>query len=225
MGYTGHLEKKIRAQKLRREGLSYSEIQKYIDVPKSTLSGWCRDIALTEKQALRLYKNKLTGSAKGRIIGAKHQQAKRLKQISEMFEEGKIEVGKLTARERFIAGISLYAAEGTKRDKACCFSNSDPLLIRFMTGWFREFCKVPEDKLRGAVWIHDNLDYKKAQEYWSDLAKIPLSQFHKTYIVKNKEFSNKIRKNIHDYGVFSVRFSSAKIHRKLMGWISGIVYP
>jgi len=225
MGYVGNLEEKLRAQRLRRRGRSYSEIQKIVNVPKSTLSGWCRDVALTEQQALRLFKNKLKGSAKGRVIGAKHQQAKRLKQIFEMFEKGRQEVGKLTIRDRFITGISLYAAEGTKKDKACAFSNSDPLLIKFMAGWFREFCKVSEKKLRGAVWIHDNLNYKKAEKYWSRLTKIPVSQFHKTYIAKNKKFSKKIRKNIHNYGVFSVRFSSAEIHRKLMGWISGIVNP
>ena len=32
-------------------------------VPKSTLSGWCRDIALTEEQALELFKNKLKGES------------------------------------------------------------------------------------------------------------------------------------------------------------------
>ena len=71
MGYFGNLDLKLNAQKLRRKGLSYSEIQRIINVPKGTLSGWCRDVALTEKQALRLFKNKLKGSARGRIIGAK----------------------------------------------------------------------------------------------------------------------------------------------------------
>jgi len=222
VGYFGNLEKKLKAQKLRRRGFSYSEIQKVINVPKSTLSGWCRDIALTEKQALRLFKNKLSGSARGRIIGAKRQQAKRLKQIADMLVEGQKEVGKLSNRNRFIAGIALYAAEGTKTDKKCSFSNSDPKLIKFMSTWFREFCHVPERKLRGAIWIHDNLDAIKAAKYWSKLTNVPIPQFHKTYIAKNKVNSPKIRKNIHNYGVFSIRFSDAKAHRKIMGWISGM---
>ena len=223
MGYFGHLEDKLRAQGLRKRGFSYSEIKQIINVPKSTLSGWCRDIALTEKQALRLFKNKLKGSARGRIIGAKRQQAKRLKQIADMLTEGKSEVGELSTRDRFLAGIALYAAEGTKTDKACSFANSDPRLIKFMSNWFREFCHVSEDRLRGAVWIHDNLDVGKAIKYWSNLTNIPASQFHKTYVVNNKNGSKKIRKNIHTYGVFSVKFSDAKIHRRMMGWISGLV--
>ena len=222
MGYVGNPEKKLQAQKLRRKGYSYPQIQKILSVPKSTLSGWCRDVALTEDQALKLFKNKLKGAAKGRIIGAKRQQARRLKEIQEMFNDGKSEIGILTERERFITGISLYVAEGTKTDKHCSFANSDPRLIRFMSGWFREFCNVPESKLRGSIWIHENLDIKRAIEFWSKLSNIPKKQFYKTYIAKNKIGSAKIRKNIHQYGVFSLGFSDAKTHRKLMGWIAGV---
>lgn len=222
MGYTGNLELKQKAQELRRKGLSYKEIQKIVFVPKSTLSGWCRDIALTEEQALRLFKNKLKGSERGRIIGAKRQQAKRIEEIKKLLEEGKSEVGILNKRDRFIAGIALYAAEGTKKDKNCCFSNSDPLLIKFMANWFREFCFVPESKLRGAIWIHEGLDENAAKNYWAKLVNISPTQFHKTYIAKNKTESKKIRKNLHNYGVFSLRFSDAKIHRKIMGWIAGV---
>lgn len=222
MGYFGNLEKKLQAQKLRKKGLSYSEIQRIVKVPKSNLSGWCRDIAITEKQALRLFKNKLKGAAKGRIIGAKRQQARRLKHIGELLAEGRAEVGMISARDRFVAGISLYSAEGTKADASCGFSNSDPFLIKFMSVWFRDFCHVPEIKLRGALWIHENLSVRMAMKYWSDLTKIPISQFHKTYIAKNKTGSLKVRKNLHRYGVFSIRFSDAKIHRKIMGWIAGI---
>lgn len=151
MGYFGNLEAKIRAQKLRGKGLSYKEIQKIIYIPKSTLSDWCRNIALTEKQALRLFKNKLKGSAKGKIIGAKRQQAKRIREIKKLFKEGKKEVGRISKRDRFIAGISLYIAEGTKADKAVNFSNSDPKLVKFMSNWFQEFCQIPKERVRGAI--------------------------------------------------------------------------
>lgn len=222
MGYAGHLEQKNKAIELRKKGLSYSEIQDIIEVPKSTLSDWCRDIALTEKQALRLFKNKLTGSAKGRVIGAKRQQKKRLDQISEMLEMGKKQIGNISERDSFITGIVLYSAEGTKGEKGIGFTNSDPLLIKFMMKWFRRFCQIPENKFRGAIWLHEGLDDLNAIKYWSNLTKIPLSQFHKTYIARDKTNSNKIRKNIHNYGVFSIRISDLKTLRLIKGWISGI---
>lgn len=222
MGYVGNLEYKQKAQALRKKGLSYNEIRRTVPVPKSTLSDWCRDIAITERQALRLFKNKLKGAARGRIIGAKRQQAKRIEQIRKLLLEGKSEVGTLSKRDKFIAGIALYIAEGTKKDMNCSFSNSDPLLIKFMANWFREFCGVPEHKLKGAIWIHEGLDENAAKDYWAKLVNISLTQFHKTYIARNKTESKKIRKNLHNYGVFSLRFSDAKIHRKIMGWIGGV---
>lgn len=225
MGFSGNLELKLKVQELRRKGLSYKEIQKIVYVPKSTLSGWCRDIAVTEEQALRLFKNKLKGSEKGRIIGAKRQQEERIKQTKKLLFEGKSQVGTLSKRDEFIAGIALYAAEGTKRDMNCCFSNSDPLLIKFMAKWFRDFCSVPENKLRGAIWIHEGLNENKAKNYWSKLTDIPPTQFNKTYVAKNKNDSKKIRKNLHNYGVFSIRFFDAKIHRKIMGFIAGVFGP
>jgi len=89
--------------------------------------------------------------------------------------------------------------------------------------WFREFCKVPEKKFRGQIWIHENLDEPEARKYWSKVTNIPLSQFQKSYIAKNKTKSRKIRKQLHKYGVFAVRISSAEIQRKILGWMAGIL--
>ena len=85
--------------------------------------------------------------------------------------------------------------------------------------WFQTYCKIPENKFRGAIWIHEELNVKKAKEFWSNLTGIPKSQFYKTYITKIKSDSKKVRKNIHQYGVFAIRISNSQIHRKLIGWI------
>lgn len=221
MGYFGYLELKQKAIKLRKKGLSVRSIQKKLKVSKSTVSIWTRDIRLTKKQLLKLYKNKVNGRIKGSYINAKKQQEERIRKTLELHRIGMQEVGKLSKRDRFIIGIALYSGEGTKGDRNCGFANSDPRLIKFMISWFKEFCKVPNSKLRGSLWIHENLNKFIAERFWSSLTKIPLSQFQKTYVVQNK--TKKIRKNIHEYGVFSIKFTDATIHRKLMGWIKGIL--
>jgi hypothetical protein len=222
MGYFGYLELKQKSQKLRKKGFSYNEINNQLHVSKSTLSNWCKDIALTKEQAFRLFNNKLKGSAKGRIIGAKRQQEEKIKKINNLLIQGKKEVGKLNKKSRFMVGIALYVAEGTKSEKSPGFANSDPKIIKFMRSWFKEFCKIPDEKFRGAIWIHDNLNVKNAEKYWSNLTKIPLNQFHKTYISENKINSKKIRKNLHEFGVFSIRFSDVQVIRRINGWISGV---
>ncbi len=223
MGYVGKLEEKLRAQELRRQGLSYGVIIQQIHVSKDTISRWCRDIKLTQKQKNRLLANKIFGQKKGSIIAADNKRKARLIRIKAIFKDAKKELGRLSKRDRFIAGIALYSGEGYKNDGKGGFANSDPILIKFMTVWFQEFCHLPLSKLRGAIWLHEGLDEIAAKNFWSDLSGIPKEQFHKTYIAKDKKDSKKIRKNIHKYGVFAIRFSDSDKQRRIMGWISALV--
>ena len=223
MGYAGKLEEKRLALKLRQQGLSYSEIRKKVPVSKDTLSRWCRNVILNPDQMEKLRRKRLKGAERGRIIGAKRQQQDRVRRTKKLIEEGKREIDLLNKRDRFIAGIGLYLGDGYKSDKSVGFSNSNPQLISFMMKWFREFCRVPEEKFRGQIWIHDNLNEPKARKYWSKITGIPLSQFQKSYIAKNKTESKKIRKQLHKHGVFALRISSAEIQRKILGWMAGVL--
>ncbi len=223
MGYWGKLEEKGQAQKLRKQGLSYREILTQIKVSKDTISRWCRDIELTEEQKEQLTKKKKLGQQKGSIIAAENKRKIRQEKTKQIHKEAKKDIGVLSKRDKFVTGIALYAGEGNKSDGKAGFANSDPKIIRFMMDWFREFCGVPLIKFRGAIWLHEELDEGEAKEFWSGLTKIPKNQFHKTYIAKIKSESKKIRKNIHKYGVFSIYFSGADTHRKIIGWILALL--
>lgn len=222
MGYFGKLEEKLKAQELRNQGLSYKEIMQIVHVSKDTISRWCKDIALTKTQSLRLINNKKFGQKKGSLIAADNKRRGRLERITKAKKEAIRELGKLKKRDIFIGGIALYAAEGNKMDGKGGFSNADPLLIKFMVEWFTSIAKIPMRGLRGYIWLHEGLNEEEAKLFWSHLTDIPLDQFRKTYIAKNKIDSKKIRKNIHQYGVFAVRFSNSDIHRRIMGWIYAV---
>lgn len=221
MGYVGKLDLKLKAQFLRKEGLSVKEIQKKLKVSRSSVSLWVRDIQLTKKQLERLYLNKKTGALRGSIIGARKKQREREELTRRLMTKGEKEVGNISNRDKFIAGISLYFAEGDKSDGHISFCNTDPYAVRFMVNWIRKFCNPPEEKLRGTLYIHDDLDERKAKRYWSGLTGIPLNQFTKSYIARNNP--KRLRKKKHIYGVFRVSISSTILHRKLMGWINRVL--
>lgn len=221
MGYAGKLEEKQKAIALRKQGLSYGEILKQVKVSKDTISRWCRDVKLTKKQLERLYLNRKTGNLKGSIIAAKNKQRRRVEETARLMKEGISEIGKLTKRDFFISGLMLYCGEGNKTDGSIGFSNSDPDLMKFMVRWFRKFCKPGEGKLKAHLYLHDNLSEKGSKRFWSDLLDIPLWDFYKTYIVQNNP--NRFRKVKNKYGVLQVGFASVKMHRKLMGWIKGVL--
>lgn len=220
MGYAGKLAEKKRARGLRRRGWSYSEIRKKVLVSKDTLSRWCREIILSSSQLERLAKRKITGGERGRLLGAKKQQLARARRTSFLLKEGKRAIGKLKGREKFLVGLGLYLGDGLKGDREVGFSNSNWEIIRFMMGWFREFCAVPEEKFRGQIWIHENLDEAAARSYWAKVTGINLKQFYKSYIARDKKDSLKIRKNLHERGVFAIRISSSSIQRKIRGWMA-----
>lgn len=222
MGYEGKLEEKLKAQKLRKQGLSYKEILSQINVAKDTISRWCKDIPLTEEQKERLIKNKVFGQKKGSLVAAENKKIAREERTLKITKDAKRDLKEINYRDEFIAGIALYAAEGGKTDGKGEFANSDPQIIKFMMRWFLKYAKVSFNRIRGAIWLHEGLNESKARQFWSSLTGIPINQFHKTYIAKNKTNSKKIRKNIHEFGVFSIRFSDCEKHRKIIGWISAL---
>lgn len=223
MGYYGRLKLKLKAQEMRKQGSSYSEIENKLCIPKSTVSDWCKDIILTSLQQEALYKSKRSGALRGSIIAANNKKKVREELTRKLFFQGKKEVGRLSKRERFIAGVAFYASEGTKTDKGCAFANSNPNIVLFMVRWFIEFCDVSLNKFRAAIWLHHGLDELRAKVFWSKITKIPINQFYKTYKVGVKDSSNKIRKNLHEYGVFTFYVSDVVIARRIMGWIGGVI--
>lgn len=223
MGYFGKIEEKILAQSLRTQGLSYKEILQQISVSKDTISRWCKDIQLTNTQKARLLENKKLGQKKGSLIAADNKRKAKIKKIEWNKKVAKKDIKILSDRDKFIAGIALYAGDGNKTDGKGGFTNSDPKLIKFMMEWFIKFPKIPLSRIRGSIWIHEELNEKKAKFFWSHLTGIPIDQFHKTYIAKTKNDSKKIRKNIHEFGVFSIKFGDSEKHRRIMGWIFALV--
>ena len=223
MGYYGRLELKLKARKMRSDGISYIEIMRTLRIPKSTVSDWCSDVQLTKSQLQKLYRGKTAGALKGSIIAAKNKQNRRIEETKKLFSLGMKEVGTLSKRDKLLAGIAFYASEGTKSDKGCSFANSDPTIIKFMVNWFREFGYVPQKKFYGAIWLHEGLNEVKAKRFWSKLTRIPLDHFYKTYVVLNKPDSKKIRKNIHKNGVFTLYVSDVVLYRKIRGWIGGVL--
>lgn len=221
MSYTGKLDLKLEAQELRKKGLSVKEIEKRLKVSRSSVSLWVREVKLNQKQIEKLYLNKKTGRLKGSIVAAMNKTKIREELTRRLLEEGSKEIGRLSQRDEFIAGVALYFAEGSKGDKNVSFSNSDPRAIKFVADWLREFCNVPEKKFRLNLYIHDNLNEKEAKRYWAKLINIPIDQFGKSYIVRNNPA--RLRKSKHINGILRITVSNTNLHRKIMGWISGLL--
>jgi hypothetical protein len=79
---------------------------------------------------------------RGRRRAPNALQRRRQAQIDRLVEEGRDRIGRLTDREFLVAGVALYAGEGSKTDGCLRFANSDPRMILFYCCWLRRFFEI-----------------------------------------------------------------------------------
>ena len=208
------------ARKLREEGLSINEITNSLNTSKSSVSLWVRDIELTKSQREKLSKKgfRIDVIEKRRKVRLENEKAKR--QI--IIDKASKEIKKISKKNLFLIGIALYWAEGGKTERGLVrLSNGDPEVIKIAMNFFRNVCDVPEEKFRGYIHIHPHLDVRRAERYWSDVSRIPLKQFFKTYCKPNKSSQNK--KDSLPFGTFDIYICNTELFLKIQGWTKAII--
>ena len=210
------LKEKSRA--LRKQGYSFSEIVIKLNVSKSTLSSWCRDIVLTKSQVISLEKR-----AQIKKI-CNHQKIGLFKSqliISEEKQKAKEFIGKISNREICLIGTALYWAEGNKTGATFGIVNSDPAVILISMKWLSIEFNIKIDDYLPRIFVNEDhkdreLEIKKS---WRNITKIPLSQFRNTIYIKSKHkkiFSNRSSYN----GVMHLRIKqSSKILYRTLGQV------
>lgn len=208
---------KIAAISLRKKGKSYGEISEKLGMPKSTLSGWLKNIELAPQQKKRIMTKRQLAGYKGAKMNQRYAD-KRRKMI---IEKAKKEVEELINNPLFLAGLMLYWAEGNKRgQEKAAISNSDPEVICLMMRWFREICHVPEDKFRVSLYLHQLHVREDARDFWSKVTGIPPSQFLKD-IIKPTIYSQRTNKLYE--GVCRITVCSVDLFRRIVGWKIGVI--
>jgi len=217
---------KNKALRLRQKGKSINEIARRLKLPKSTVSVWCRDIKLTSEQIERLVKRQKSGSYKGRMKFLERVRKKRMEEVVRLRKEGIQEIGKIKKRDLFVAGIAMYWSEGVTSSNSdeVSFSNSDPKMLLLMLRWFKEICGVLDNQF--VIQIRINKIHKQRtkeiENYWSNIIKIPSSQFTKTILIKSK-LKKIFPKTDTYYGTLRIKIRcGTQLRRKINGWIEGL---
>jgi hypothetical protein len=215
---------RIKARKLRRSGSSLKEIAEELEVAKSSVSIWCRDIELTKQQISRLEEKQSKASYAGRLKGAKKQQEMRLEKIRSYEENGRNDINELNQRDFFLAGVALYWGEGNKKGNRVGFSNSDPNVVKFMVKWFEDILGVDRKRFRLQLGVNQIYRRKEKEmlKYWSDLTCTSLDQFVKTSFKKtrNKKF---FEDSSHYNGTLRITITkSSDLLYQIWGWLKAL---
>jgi AcrR family transcriptional regulator len=210
MGYRGKLAEREQARLLRAQGLTMPEIAARLGVSKSSVSLWARDVAFVPAPRV----------TRGRRRAPNALQRRKQAEIDRLLEEGRLRVGRLSEREFLVAGVALYAGEGSKRDGSVRFANSDPRMVVFFCAWLRRFFEIDESRLRVWLYLHEGLDLAAATAYWSELTGIAPTQFGKPY---RAVADASIRHAKHVHGCVGIGYSCSATHRSIMGLVGALL--
>ncbi|MFE6700183.1 hypothetical protein [Streptomyces sp. NPDC057718] len=211
-----------RARELRLQGLTYDQIQVELGCSKSSISLWVRDLPkpkprFTEEERLARMQAGLTALRTSQ--DQERQETKRIARES---------VGDLSDRELFIAGVTLYWAEGMKdkpysRRESLLFINSDPNVIMLYLRWL-DLLGVARERLHVRVSIHETADVAEAESFWSELTGVPRSDFMKATLKKHTPKTNRRNTGEAYRGCLVIYVTkSAELYRRVEGAWYGIV--
>ena len=216
---------KRQARVLRHKGFSLGSIEKALQVPKTTVHSWVKDIKIKDHLKEKIKLSALKALQQGRMKTQSLNKQKRSILEEQLLKKGIGNVGGLSYRELFVAGIALYWGEGFKNihERRLGFCNSDPAMIKFYLHWLEKCLAIKQQDLIARVTVNSAYKVKidKIEIYWSQITGIPLSQFTKPFYQQTKwkkEFNND---KYHGVLRIHVKDSLEKL-LEMKGWIEGL---
>ena len=203
------------AFEMRRSAKSYNDISKYLNVPKSTLSGWFSSIDWSNdiKNTLNEY------ALEHHVYHLKNLSKDRGDKLRDIYEEAQKEAEEefmfLKHNPLFVSMIMYYWGTGDKSHKnRCSLSNSDPNMLRLFTLFLEKVCGVEKAKIKAWILAYPDTDHIKAFEFWSKSVGVWPTNFTKTITVKGKNQKLKL-----PFGVCYIVVSSSYLKRKMVKWM------
>ena len=204
-----------KAISLRKKGLSYNEILAIVPAGQGTISRWCHDIELTEKQKNRIKDKKRSTF----LIKNSIESSLKNKEKDKIWAETAISKIKIDDSKLLLSGIMLYWAEGFNSDKSqnAVFTNTDSEMVKIMMRFFRNILLVDDLKMKVMVRIGERGNVNKAEKYWSKITGLPMGSFQKPEILKLKENSRSLER--FPNGICRLSIYDVTVRRKISNCI------
>ena len=201
---------RLRALELRKIGYSIKEISDILKIAKSTSSHWLSHIKLNRKAQLRLKERKILGQYRA-MLTSKIKRDK-LKENLKLEAETSLKTVKLnTSLFKLLCSFLFWTEGGKSTDSYVYFINSDPKMVSMFLRLLRSSFPIDERKLRAMVHIHSYHNERAVLKFWSELTKIPLNKFSKSY--KKPNTGKRLREGY--MGSLRIRYYDFKIALEL----------
>ena len=207
-------EYKDEVRELRRKGVSMTVIERQYGIPRSTLSGWFKDIHLNETDRTKLMKNSQDGWLLARKNAVTAHRAMKQKRLDDANKHASAALDKLplTAEILDLAFAMLYLGEGAKNNTTS-IANSNPMVLRFVLSVLYTNYSVQPHQIRCDLHLRADQHGDTLKQYWANELKLPLSCFK--YIAYDKRSKGKPTFD-HYKGVCVISCHQIAIQRKLI---------
>ena len=227
-----NVQLKNRAIILREEGYSYSEIERALFIPKSTLSYWLKGISLNSDQIIGLKKRNLEKGSRGRFSNSINLKVRKVHREQVAHSRAKHEFDKMInpvhahypfttvisdtrLNNLFVTGISLYLAHGGKTGGYFQFMSSDHQILGIMIDWIEVFFNIDRKSIKYRLIIHESYKDQDIEGYWINVLGINKENMQKSIftskgVERNKRPAYK--------GSIGVVITNIEVFRRVMAW-------
>lgn len=200
---------------LRKQGKSYREIQKIVNISRDTLCNWFKNeewsrhikkINIDRQVKRSTEKLHQMNEARSIVLQAKYKKVE---------QDGEVEFEFYKNDPLFTAGLMLYAGEGDKLNKGTIrLANIDFNLHRVFLKFCEKFLKVDRSSIKVALLLYPDLDIITCRKKWSEELQIPEINFYKTQVIQGKLKTRKLH-----FGVGTTIILNSFLKKKILFWI------
>ncbi len=185
-----------------------------LKVAKSTVYGWTHHVEFMQVQQAALRERLRISRVPNyvRMTEAK-QRLRSVEDTAINAEAGRtVQDAQLTDNGWKLILAVLFWCEGQKdTGEGIKFINSDPQMVRLFLHILRTQFPLQESKFRALLHLHDYHDEQEQLKFWSDVTRIPISQFHRSY---RKPHTGKNTRDGYP-GCISIRYSDVRLAKTL----------
>ncbi len=203
-----------KAAEFRRLGFSYTDIANELKISKASVSGWLKNLKLTESEKSNLQRNLKSKKERGKLKASISIRARKIFKEKVAYENAEKEYAKFIKDPLFSFGIGLYWVHGLKKGNHFQFSSSDAEVVKLMVTWLKRYLGIPVGKAKYRVFV--DLAYKSQdpESFWVKSVDIPKGSILKTAYTP----ASKARRNKEYRGSLSIIIGKIEVLRKIIAW-------
>lgn len=200
---------------LRKQGKTYKEIQKIVNISSSTLSNWFNNQEWSKnvkKINIEKHISRSTEHLSKMNIGRQTMLDKKYKDAE---EEAEKEFQIYKNNPLFMAGLMVYAGEGDKTNRYNIrLANSEFYLHIVFIRFSEQFLHIGRNNIKFWLLLYPDHNIEECIEVWSNKLQINKSNFHKSQVIIGKEKVKKLQ-----YGVGNSIISNVALKKKMLKWL------